>query len=414
MQAITNAEIISVGTELLLGEIVDTNSAFLAGELARVGIDTYWAVRVGDNAGRLESALEAAIARSDLVILTGGLGPTDDDLTREAIAAVTGETPEIDPGLEEWLRGRFAGFGRDMPERNLKQAWLIPSAVALPNPAGTAPGWLVRLNRDGRQVLVAALPGPPRELHQMWHNHLLPALELTGSELFRRTFRTVGIGESHLADLLSSQLAASNPSVATYAKRDGVHVRVAAKADRKSRAAELAAPVLAQVEQLLDGYVWGTDEDELQDLITTRLAERGQTLATAEGPTGGLLMETLTAAPEAEAAYLGGVLAWAAQAMGILGMPRPAEQGHSGEKLAGLMAEAARETFTADFGLATFAFGPSGRPGEQADVAEVFIALTGSSQPAVRRIELPREDAAWQRERIMIAALHLTWSQLRS
>lgn len=398
----------------MLGEIVDTNSAFLAGELAAAGIDTYWAVRVGDNAERLEAAIGTALQRSDLVLLTGGLGPTDDDLTREAIAAVVGETPSVDRELEAWLRGRFRDFGRDMPERNLKQAWLIPSAVALPNPGGTAPGWLVTKVIHGRERLIAALPGPPRELLQMWRDHLLPKLSLSGSELYRTTFRTHGIGESHLADLLADLLRSANPSVATYAKRDGVHVRVAAKAASHEEAARLAAPTVSRVRDLLGDHVWGMDDDELPDLISRRLADTGRSLATAEGPTGGLLMETLTAAPAAKAVYQGGVLAWAAQAMGILGMPRPAEQGHSGEELAGLMADATRETFTADYGLATFSFGPAGRSGEQTDVTEVFIALTGPDSPAVRRVEIPRGDAAWQRERIMIAALHLTWSQLRS
>lgn len=413
MQPIRTAEIISVGTELLLGETVDTNSAFLAGELAAAGIDTYWALRVGDNLERLKLALSGALERSDLVLLTGGLGPTDDDLTREAIAAVMGETPEIDAELEAWLRGRFSSLGREMPERNLKQAWLIPSAEALPNPGGTAPGWLVTHTAGDRTRLIVALPGPPRELYAMWRDHALPRLQLSGSDLYRLTLKTTGIGESHLADLLGDLLNEANPSVATYARADGVHVRVAAKDDSRARAENRAQPVVARLRSLLGDHVWGSDEDELNELIASTLRRRGLTLASAEGPSGGLLMETLAAAPDALSAYRGGVLAWAAQAMGILGMPRPAEQGHSGEELAGLMADAARETFTADFGLATFAWGRAGRPGEQAGVSEVFIALTGGTTPTFRRLEIPASDAAWQRERMTVAALHLTWAYLR-
>ena len=413
MGKVLSAEIITVGTELLLGEVTDTNSSWLAGELAGLGIDVYWSLRVGDNAERLEHAISSALRRSDLLILTGGLGPTDDDLTRETIARVIGETPEVDPGMERTLRSWFARRDRPMPERNTKQAWLIPSAEPLDNPYGTAPGWLVRTEVDGRDRAVVALPGPPRELKPMWHEQAVPRLEFQGSLLYRRTFKTQGLGESDLADMLKELSDQANPSVATYAKRDGVHVRVAAKADSQEAARELARPVEARVAELLGSHVWGFDDDELPDLIMAALGRRYSSLATAEGPTGGLLMDTLTAAQGSETVYRGGVLAWASQAMGILGMPRPAEQRQSGAILAGLMADAARETFTADFGLATALTGQSGRPVEPADVSEVFIALTSEKEPVVRRLELPPSDAAWRRERILIAALHLAWSQLR-
>lgn len=402
-----------MGTELLLGEVLDTNSAFLAGELASLGIDVYWSLRVGDNASRLEQALEQALNRSDLVVLTGGLGPTDDDLTRETIARVLGETPQVDAGLERDLRAFFAGRSRPMPERNLKQAWLIPSAEALPNPNGTAPGWFVRSDRFGRERLVVALPGPPRELTPMWHSQVVPRLVAGGQELYRHTFRTTGIGESDVADLLAKFMDGANPSVATYAKRDGVHVRVASKAASREEARLLAAPVERRVSELLGTSVWGHDDDELADLISSRLAETGRSIAVAEGPGGGLLAATLTGAMSAEVAFRGGVLAWAAQAMGILGMPRPAEHGSAGGRLAVLMADAARETFTADFGLSTHVAVPAGGSVELAGVTEVFIALTSDSDPVVKRLELPHTDAGWRRERVMIAALHLAWSSLR-
>lgn len=413
MDAIARAEIITVGTELLLGEVTDTNSSWLASRLADQGIDVYWSLRVGDNRARLEAAIRAALSRSDLVVLTGGLGPTDDDLTRETIAAVCGETPEVDPSLEAELRAWFSGRSRAMPERNLKQAWLIPSAEALSNPLGTAPGWLVRQGSGDSARIIVALPGPPRELMPMWLNQVVPRLRTAGSGLYRRTFRTYGIGESDIADLLDEQIRSPNPSVATYAKRDGVHVRVAAKAGTEAEARALARPFEEQVAALLGGHVWGFDDDELAELIVSRLTETGRTLASAEGPSGGLLMEAVSAVPGSEGVYTGGVLAWSAQAMGILGLPRPAGQGQSGAVLAGLMADAARDTFTADFGLATFETGRTGRPSEPAAASEVFIALTSDMDPVVRRLELPRVDGAWRRERILIAALQLFWSQIR-
>jgi len=413
MEPISDAEIISVGTELLLGEIVDTNSAFLAAELAGLGVDVYWSVRVGDNPERLGAALEQALGRSSLVVLTGGLGPTDDDLTRETVARACGETPTTDPDLEKWLRNRFAGRSRPMPERNLKQAWLIPSAVALPNPEGTAPGWLVRKELGGRLRTVVALPGPPRELMPMWRNEAVPRLVFPGRELYRRTFRTTGLGESDIADLLAEQLQGSNPSVATYARRDGVHVRVAAQAASPEEAKVLARPVERRVGELLGGHVWGFDDEELEELVLAALIRRGETLAAAGGPVGAELIRTLSAAPGAEAAFRGGVLAWAAQAMGLLGMQRPLTHGPAAGVSAGLMAEAARETFTADWGLAVLADHRVREPDGPAGITGVFIALASEAEPVVRRLELPNPDASWQRERSAVAALHLLWSRLR-
>ena len=192
MNALKSAEILSVGTELLLGEIVDTNSAYLASELASRGVDVYWSQRVGDNLERIAYAVRQALSRTDLLILTGGLGPTDDDMTREAIAHVLGETVEINEALERDLREKFAKFARDMPEKNLKQAWLIPSAETLANPVGTAPGWFVSTSVEGQKRFIVTLPGPPRELKRMWLNEVLPKLLLPTSSLFTKTFKTLG------------------------------------------------------------------------------------------------------------------------------------------------------------------------------------------------------------------------------
>ena len=201
------AEIVTVGTELLLGETVDTNGATLAAALAARGVDVYWSLRVGDNRARIREALEVGLARSDLVLTTGGLGPTDDDVTREAIAEVLGETPVVDPGLEADLRAFFARTGRTMPERNVKQAWVTPSVTPLANPHGTAPGWLAHLERGGAPKVVAALPGPPGELGPMLHERLLPRLSLPAARLWTRTFKTWGVGESHVADQLGALAA---------------------------------------------------------------------------------------------------------------------------------------------------------------------------------------------------------------
>jgi nicotinamide-nucleotide amidase len=182
------AELISVGTELLMGEIVDSNAAYLAQELKNRGVFIQWKTIVGDNLDRIVEAIERAVLRSDIVILGGGLGPTDDDLTREGIAAVLHETPVIDEVYLEKLKAFFTARGRSYPESNNKQAWIIPSGEALKNPVGTAPGWFVRVP-DTSKVIVA-MPGPPREMKQMWAEQVLPRLNLPSSGFYHRTFRT--------------------------------------------------------------------------------------------------------------------------------------------------------------------------------------------------------------------------------
>jgi nicotinamide-nucleotide amidase len=412
MPTISSAEILAVGTELLLGEVTDTNSTLLAADLADNGVNVYWSQRVGDNLQRVRAAIAAALERSDLLVISGGLGPTPDDMTREAIAAELGETPYVDADLEATLRQYFAGQGRAMPANNLKQAWLIPSAQSLPNSLGTAPGWLVTTRRAGTPRVIIALPGPPREMTQMWRADALPRLVLQDSQLYQRTFKTYGLGESRAAELLGELLAGANPSVATYAKRDGVQVRVAAKAATLGEARELARPAEEAVASVLAPWIWGHDGDELAQLVAQELETRQLKLATAEGPSGGVLAEAFSAVDSAERIYCGGMLTWSVQAMGLLGMPRSAEDLQSGSQIAARLAEAARETFSADIGVATFGLAdPGGRPEGTADV--VFIAIQAGSAPVVKRIELPPLMVSWRRERILYATLHLLWSQFR-
>jgi|GEM_PF-193379 len=385
---VERAELISVGTELLLGEIVDTNSAWLAADLARRGVDVLWSARVGDNQKRIEHLVAQALTRSDLVVLGGGLGPTDDDLTRDAVAAVVGEEQRLDEGLVAWLREYFATTGRPMPERNLQQARVIPSAEVLPNPIGTAPGWLVRTERDGRRRYIVTLPGPPRELKRMWEEQAVPRLPFPTARIFTRTYKTNGLGESLVAERLGDLTKGANPSVATYAKRDGVHVRVAAKGSDLGAAMELARPTLEAVERALAGSVWGVDDDDMATLVLKRLTERGLRLAVAEGASGGLLTELLEEARDAlvrgggfeaagpagtgpqgagndvadEAYWQGGlagsVVAWRPETMRTLlpyltALQRlPAGLGAAAAEVVAAVAVAVRTMFAADVGIA--------------------------------------------------------------
>ncbi|PYE54510.1 CinA family nicotinamide mononucleotide deamidase-related protein [Deinococcus yavapaiensis] len=295
------AEIISVGTELLLGEIVDTNAAFLASELKNRGVTLYHKSVVGDNLGRVIETLRLALSRSDLVILGGGLGPTDDDLTREAISAAIGETPIVDDATLAHIRALFESRGRTFPDSNAKQAWRTSSTELLSNPIGTAPGWFVR--KDGK--LIVALPGPPREMKRMWAEQVLPRLPLPSRALWSTTLHTWGIGESHVAEHLGELTLQANPSVATYARRHGVDVRVAASAATSEEARALAVPVLATVEGKLSHFVYGRDDETLAGVVTEGLFSRGETVTSIEGGTG-LLADLLSDARSE--AYVGGAV----------------------------------------------------------------------------------------------------------
>ena len=297
------AEILSIGTELLLGQIVDTNAHYLAGRLADLGIDCLFISTVGDNLGRTTELMRRALERSDLVITSGGLGPTEDDLTRETIAAVLGETPQIDPELERQLRAWFAARNVSMPERNRKQAWLIPSARAIPNPNGTAPGWDVR--REGKRIV--SMPGVPREMTHMWEHHIEPTL-IRDARLRSRTLKILGVGESQAEETLAELVRSTAPTVVTKAKDDGLHIRITDKdADPATMDARIAA-MEAKVRERLGQYVWGTDDEQLGDVIGRGLESRRWRLATAEALSAGDVSRTLAQAPRANEWFTTGVV----------------------------------------------------------------------------------------------------------
>jgi nicotinamide-nucleotide amidase len=282
------AELLSIGSELTVGETRDTNAGDLARSLTELGIEVTRIQGLPDDLEAVSGAFAEALERADVVISTGGLGPTPDDLTREAIARVTGETPAVDPGLESWLRGLWSRRGIEMPEINLKQAWLIPSAEALPNENGTAPAWWV--NRpDGR--IIVALPGPPREMRPIWHERVLPRLRDLGAggETATRTFRLAGIGESALADLLGEELLrAKDPLVATYARADAVDVRISSRGGAGRGAAQEVVDATAdRVRELVGTYIWAEGDTSWGDAIGLELESRGWTLACVEVGTGG-------------------------------------------------------------------------------------------------------------------------------
>lgn len=277
------AEIVSIGTELLLGTINDTNAQYLAQHLAGLGIDCYYVSQVGDNLGRMTEVLQRAWERSDLTITTGGLGPTADDLTRESIAALLGETPEVVPELEKSLRSFFARRGVKMPEQNIKQATILASASIIPNPIGTAPGWWVRRDTPNGKRAIVSMPGVPYEMKRMWEQEVEPELaKVTGAIIVSRTIKTLGIGESAAEELVADLMEGTNPTLAPYAKQDGVYLRMSAKAANRETALEMIAPLERSVRQRLGIAVYGVDEDTPASVIAELLNRANVNLAIAE------------------------------------------------------------------------------------------------------------------------------------
>jgi nicotinamide-nucleotide amidase len=291
--ALLSAELLSVGTELTVGDTRDTNAGEIAHELAERGVKVGRLTAVPDRLDVVIDAFSQGLRRADIVVSTGGLGPTPDDLTREAIAAALGETPAVDPELEIWLRELWRRRGMDMPDMNLKQAWLIPSGTAIPNPNGTAPGWWIDAPNGS---VIVALPGPPREMRPMWRDWVVPRLEARGlgGDFMSHTYRLMGIGESAVADLLGDELLRrANPEVATYARVEAVDVRVSAYGDGERSAADLVREAESIVLGILGRHVWGHADQTWADAIGRRLATREWTLSTLEIGTGGSLLGLL-------------------------------------------------------------------------------------------------------------------------
>jgi nicotinamide-nucleotide amidase len=296
-RALLTAEVLSIGSELTVGETRDTNAGELSRWLSESGVDVLRMTALPDDLASVSEAFGDSLRRADLVVSTGGLGPTPDDLTREAIAATCDETPAVDANLETWLRALWSRRGVDFPEMNLKQAWLIPSATAIPNHGGTAPGWWVD-RPDGR--LIVALPGPPREMRPMWSDWVVPRLRGrgVGRDAASRTYRLTGIGESAVAELLGDALLRGrNPLVATYARADAVDVRISAVAADGRSAEDLVGIAAGPVLDALRLHVWATGQTTWAEAIGSRLAELDWTLATVEVGTAGALVGLLGELP---------------------------------------------------------------------------------------------------------------------
>jgi len=369
------AEIISVGTELLLGHTVNTDATHVARELSALGVDLQQVHTVGDNPGRLETALREALIRSEVVITTGGLGPTEDDLTKETIALVT-EAP-LEEHADSMARLREYFGSRPISANQAKQAMLPRGAVAFPNAVGTAPGCAVPA-KGGRWVLM--LPGPPSELLPMLRESAVPFLREKNGAVVISSFmvKTFGIGEGAAALRIASLTGGANPTAATYAADAEMFVRVTAKAQDAAAAAALAAPMVAETRRLLGHFVYGVNVSGLEEVVVTELARQGKSLATAESCTGGLLAKRITDMPGASDVFGYGMVTYANEAKtSLLGVPEDMLRAHGAvsPQVARAMAAGARKAGGADFGLGiTGVAGPGGGT-PQKPVGLVYIAL---------------------------------------
>lgn len=305
-----NVEVVAVGTELLLGQIVNSNASTIGAALAEKGLDANFQQVVGDNHERLTSTIELAISRSDAVIITGGIGPTQDDITREAVCAATGRDLVFSDSYAEHLRRWWEDRGRVMPESNLRQAYHPEGADLLMNPKGTAPG--LALEHDG--TLIFVVPGVPAEMEYLLHNDLLPRLgEAAGVDevLVSRVLRTWGRSESDVAEVLDDLYRSStNPSLAFLASGGEIKLRITAKADDEATAVELIGPMEAEVRARMGSAVFGADDDIIEKVILELLDGLGYTIATAESMTGGLVAAALTSLPGSSSMVRGGLVAY--------------------------------------------------------------------------------------------------------
>jgi nicotinamide-nucleotide amidase len=407
------AEIISVGTELLMGEITDSNAAYIAQELKNRGVFMHWKTTVGDNLERLEEAISRALSRSDLVILGGGLGPTDDDLTREGILATIGETAIVDEEYLAKLRSWFEARGRSFPEQNIKQAWVSKSAKPIPNPVGTAPGWFVRLPNS--QKIIVAMPGPPREMKRMWAEQVLPRLELPQSGFYFKTFRTVGIGESHLAERLGELAKQQNPSIGTYARRDGVHVRVAASASTFDIAQEMAQSSQQAVQEKLAGFVYGTDDQSLPEIILEQLRQNKQTLAVIESISGGIISDELSNPKGSSEVFQGGAVVYSSQAKIKLGVNQKIleQYGPISQQTTAELAKIARANFAADWGLACTGAADN-TFGETMPAGTLFVAIVTPTGELLEHQLIVVGDRRTMKERAAFSALGTLWRAMKN
>ncbi len=384
-----NAEILCVGTELLLGNIVNTNAAYLSEALASLGINVYYHCVVGDNPDRLKKALAIALERSDLVITTGGLGPTYDDLTKETIAQYFALPLAVHEASLEHIKTFFAQHTEKMMANNEKQALMPQGAVVFDNLCGTAPGCAV--SKDGKLAIM--LPGPPSEMQMMFEQSVRPYLaKLSDHTLISRTVYLCGIGEATVETLLKDMMVQNtNPTIAPYAKGGEVELRITAAAATEAAGLAMIEPILSDIRRLLGPYIYGTDVGSRQQAVVNELTARGQRIATAESCTGGLISKCLTDIAGSSQVFAGGICAYTNDVKTALLGVQPETLAHYtavSEQTAREMAEGARRLLHTDYAVATTGIaGPGGGTDEQ-PIGLVYIAIAGPGETQVEKLQI--------------------------
>ena len=385
------AELIAVGTELLLGNIANTDAQMISQGLSGIGINVFYHTVVGDNPERLRAAVEIAKRRADILITTGGLGPTCDDLTKNVLAAAFGKKLVFDEASAQRIRAYFQKLHarRPMTENNLQQAMLPEGCTVLPNDWGTAPGCAF----EAEGVRVVMLPGPPREGREMFTHRALPYLQnLADGTILSRSLRIFGMGESAVESLLRDRMnAMTNPTLAPYAKEGEVELRITAKAPVEAQARDLIAPVEAELRALLGDVVYGADVPSIQAVAFALLEAQGLTLGAAESCTGGLVAKCITDLPGASGVFKGGVVSYTNEVKhGVLGVPRELldQFGAVSPQVAEAMARGARRVLGADLAVSTTGVaGPD--PDDRGNpVGLVYVALAGPDFCHVRELHL--------------------------
>jgi len=406
------AEILCVGTELLMGQVLNTNAQFISRRLSALGVSQYHQTVVGDNAGRLEEAYRLALSRADVVITSGGLGPTVDDITKRVAAKVAGKELVLIPEAVETLKDKFRAFRKEMTENNLSQAMFTPDTILLANHHGTAPGAIVPM---GEGKVVIHLPGPPVELQPMFVNEVEPWLrEKSGMTLVSRYIRIFGMGESDVDFLLSDLETGGNPSLSPYCSLGEVQLRATAGARTEVEAVQLLEPLLEEVKRRLGSVIYAIEEDDSGSLAKTAVGlmkQRGWTVATAESLTGGMISAALVDVPGASSVVRGGFVTYQTDTKTVLlGVPAEVIEEHDvvSAEVARGMAQGARERLGVDIAVsATGLAGPDGGTPER-PVGTVYLGISTKERTYAIRLQL-----TGNRERIRTLAMKNAVNALR-
>lgn len=397
MSKLAVCELISVGTEILLGDILNTDAQFLSIELAKLGISVIHQSTVGDNRERLLAQLKEAADRSDIIILSGGLGPTPDDLTKEVCCEFFGKKMFLHEPTVEKIKTYFSTKGMEMAQNNLKQAMLPKDCVIFPNDNGTAPG--MAIEKDGVHILV--LPGPPRELKPMFRNCAVPYLmQFSDRIIVSHNIRTFGIGESLMAERVNDLFDAENPTVAPYAKDGEALLRVTAIARTKEEAENLCKPVINEIKSRLDGFVYGVDYTCIEEAVIEKLKEKHMKVATAESCTGGLIAKRITDVPGASEVFDCGIISYANEIKHrVLGVSEDDlnKYGAVSEPVARQMAQGALKVSGADIAVSVTGIAGPDSDSTNKPVGLVYIGLADRDNVWVRELRTSRKDRSYNR-----------------